>query len=252
MKIARLFLCLAAAATAIGQDPKQTGPTTLVITYRCLPAQRVQLRQQMEKTGLARFQHWKEEAILADYHILFSRYVDTDAWDMMAVLSFPTYAEVEKWKRIERLYPAGLIGEALSNVAAINSYPADLVRQGSASEVPAQPVFLVIPYEVQVAAPAYLQYVDDYAKPQLDGWITEGVLARYAIVMQRYTAARPWDCLIVMEYKDDASLGEREKVAAKVKARLMSNAAFAGADENKENVRVQRQAVVADELVLGR
>lgn len=243
-----LCICLAAGMAVQAQSSRETGPTTLLITYRCAPSQRVTLRSQMEGAGLARFQHWKETGILAEYRILFSRYVDTDNWDMMAILSFPSYAEVERWKRVERVNPAGLLPEALALVIGINSYAADAVRQNWSDAVPPLPVYLVIPFEVHVAAPDYLRYLDDYVKPQLDGWIQEGVLARYDILMQRYATSQPWDSLIVLEYKDEAGLGAREKVMAKVRARLQSDGAFAAANDRKQDVRTEKLAMVADEL----
>jgi hypothetical protein len=93
-----------------------------------------------------------------------------------------------------------------------------------------------------------LQYVDDYVLPQFDGWMREGILTRYQLFMQRYTAARPWDSLIVLEYKDDESLGLREKTVAKVRQELQSNPAWKALNENKQSIRVEKEAVIADQL----
>jgi hypothetical protein len=248
--LAKLLLCAAAAFTLPAQDPKEIGPTTLVISYRCPPEKRPDLRNFMRQEGLQRLEGYRRNAILAGYRILLSRYVDTNNWDMMLLLSFPDYTAVEKWKRVEHESPAGLPPNLLPLAASINTYPMDLVRQKAAEDTPSEPAYLVIPYTYSVTAPAYLQYVDDYVTPQFDGWITEGVLAKYEIYLQRYTAARPWDALIVLEYKDDDSLGQRDRVMAKVRQQLQANPKWKAIDGNKQSIRAEKEAIIADELTL--
>ena len=76
MKIVRLVVCFAAALAmslqVSGQDNfKDSGSTTLVITYRCSPAQRVELRKRVLQTGLARLQRLQAAGTLREYHVLF-------------------------------------------------------------------------------------------------------------------------------------------------------------------------------------
>ena len=204
-----LALMLTASGAAAQQDPKQSGPTHLVIQYRCDPRQRAQLRRAMEERGLGQFEEWKANGILAEYHILFSRYVDTNNWDMLALLAFRRFDDVSKWRDVERRSPAGLPADALALTSLVSTYPADLMRQKASPPAPPRPVYLVVPYTYSVSPAAYLQYVDDYVAPQFDGWMREGILTRYQLLVQRYTAARPWDSLIVLEYKDEESFGLR-------------------------------------------
>ena len=247
-------LCLAAAVcTASAQeDPKQTGPLGLVIEYRCAPAQRTALRNQMLGAGLRQFEKWKEDATLSSYHILFSRYVDTNNWDMLALLTFPDYAGVARWKRIEQSEPAGLPVAALTSMISISSYPVDLMRNNVSEATPVRPVYFVVPYTFSAAPGAYLQYADDYVRPQFDGWMKEQILSGYQIYLQRYTANRPWDTLIFLKYKDDESFGAREKVVAKVRGDLQSNPTWKAASDSKQNLRKEKEAIIADELVLTR
>jgi hypothetical protein len=225
----KALVMLAIALSTIAQeDPKQTGPTTLVIEYHCLPGQRAQLRQ--AATGaLEQLAELKNNHVLAGYHLLFSRYVNTTTWDMLAVLNFSTYADVAKWKAIERRTPAGLAADGLAAASAIFTYPADGVRSNASDSPTAHPVYMVIPYTVSVAPPAYLKYVDDYVRPQFEGWIREGVL-------------------ILLQYKDDESLGLRETVVAKVRRELAGNQAWKALSDSKQNVRVEKEVVIADEL----
>ncbi|HXB69281.1 MAG TPA: hypothetical protein VNY05_13615 [Candidatus Acidoferrales bacterium] len=249
-KLAALLVCAAAAFTLPAQDPRETGPTTLVVTYRCPPEKRSELRNIMRQDGLQRLEGYRRNTILAGYRVLLSRYVDTNNWDMMLLLSFPDYTAVEKWKRIEHESPAGLPPSLLPIATSITTYPLDLMRRKAADDTPLEPVYLVIPYTYSVTAPAYLQYVDDYVTPQFDGWIGEGILTRYEMYMQRYTAARPWDALIVLEYKDEESFGRRETVMAKIRQRLQANPKWKAIAGNKPAIRVEKEAVIADELTL--
>jgi hypothetical protein len=251
-KVAALVLGAASAFTLHAQDPNETGPTTLVVTYRCPPDKRPELRNGMLQGGLARLEGYRRNAILAGYRVLLSRYVDTNNWDMVLLLSFPDYTAVEKWKHVERESPAGLPPNLLPLATSISTYPMDLMRQKAAEDTTPEPVYLVIPYTYSVTAPAYLQYVDDYVTPQFDGWMSEGVLTKYEIYSQRYSAARPWDALMILEYKDDESLGQRDKAAAKVRQRLQANPKWKDLAGSKQNVRMEREAIIAGELTLPR
>ena len=212
-----------ACCTAAQENPTQSGPTTLVIEYRCLPGQRAQLRQ-AASGALYQFAELKNNHVLASYHVLFSRYVNTNTWDMLAVLNFPTFADVTKWKAIERRTPAGLAADGLAATSAIFTYPADAVRGNATDSRAAHPVYLVIPYTISVPPPAYLQYVDDYVRPQFEELDTRRSSCRLRCFLAALCrVACPWDSLILLQYKDDGSLGLRETVVAKVRQELSKN-----------------------------
>src|SRR5689334_10335708 len=113
-----LILLISMAACCAAQDPytqaRADGPRTLAITYRCNPDQRAMLRDRMLRGGgVARFAGWKKEGVLQDYHILFNSYVDSETYDMLALLTFETYAGVARWREIEKEMPGGLSNDAL-------------------------------------------------------------------------------------------------------------------------------------------
>ena len=110
----------------------------------------------------------------------------------------------------------------------------------------------MVPYTITVTPAAYLKYADEYVRPQFDGWIKEGILSSYQFFMQRYTAGRPWDTLIFLQYKDGESFGLREKIVAKVRAQLQSNPVWKAASDTKQSLRVEKEAIIADELTLAR
>ncbi len=248
-----LALTLSILAPLGAQDDlKDTGPVSLVIQYRCYPSHRNQLRQAMLDRGLAQFEDWKSHGILADYQILFSRYVHTGNWDMLALLHFRKYDDVVRWKTVERRSAAGLPADSADWLTMVESYPADLVRQKVPQPVPDHPAYLVVPYTVSAPVPAYLQFVDGYECPQLDAWAAEGILSGYGFYMQRYTAARPWDSLLVLEFKDDVSLGARDRVAAKVRQSLEYTESWQQLAGTERDTRAEQAAVVADDLARDR
>lgn len=230
-------------------DPMDTGPTSLIIQYHCLPSHRAQLRQAMAGNGLANFEAARTNGILSGYRVLFSRYADTDHWDMLALLSFRKYDEAIRWARVERNTLAGLAPDAAEWITAIETYPADLVREKAPPPVLDHPVYLVVPHRLSIpAASYYLQFVDAHERPQLDRWVADGILAGYGFYMQRYPAGRPWDALEVLEFKDNLSLGAREKSAAKARAALQSYDDWLRWDGNAASTRTEQAAVIADEL----
>jgi hypothetical protein len=246
MKTISLSLSLAAALLCVAQDLRETGPTSLVIVYKCIPEKRVQLLNYMRQSGIDGFHRRKESGMLVDYRLLFSRYVDTNNWDMMAVLWFTDYAAVQKWKHVERTNPAGLDPSAMANLLSVSSYPVDMVRHAESSETPPEPVYLVVPYVVSTSLAEYLHYVDDDLRPQFEGWIGEGGLSRYSLFVQRYPGGRPWDNLALFEYRSDTDFGEREKLAAKVREKLKMPG-----DRVQPSV-AAKEPVIADELAPAR
>ena len=203
----------------------------------------------MRGDGLKQFDQLRNRGVLESYRVLLSRYVDTNLWDMLAILRFRRYEDVARWREVETQHPAGLPRDAVETVIAIETYPADLMRHEDPGPPPERPVYMVIPYTYSMPAADYLKYFDDYVRPQVQGWMHAGVLAAYNLFLQRYTASRPWDSFLVLEYKDDAALGMREKVVAKVRQELQSNSVWKALADSKHDIRVEKQAVIADELL---
>ncbi len=108
-------------------------------------------------------------------------------------------------------------------------------------------VFLVIPYDV-ANLEDYKPYVAGYVIPQMDGWIREGVLRGYSLYLNRYYAGKPWDSLLILEYKDMESFGQRESVVAKVRAALSTDPKWKALSDNKKNMRTEKETVLAEEL----
>src|SRR3982074_587206 len=138
-----VLLVIAAAACCAAQDPytqaRADGPPPLVTAYRCNPDQRAALRDRMVRGGgVARFAAWKKEGVLKDYHILFNSYLDSETYDMLALLTFHNYAGVARWREIEKELPGGLSNDALRLITSAVTSSLDLARTG-ASKTSAAP-----------------------------------------------------------------------------------------------------------------
>ncbi len=208
MRFSTLPVALGLAATLLAQQPQPAppptdGPTELIVTYRCPPPRRAAFRQFMTESGIQRFEHWKQDGLLKDYHFLINWYVDVDEWDAMALLSFTSYAQVARWKDIERASPGGLIRDALELAWPLNSVPADLAWRSPPSpdpQPPASSVYFVVPYDAASPA-AFRDFANGNLIPQIKTGLGSG-LASYSIYTNRYPGGKKWQGLLVLEYKD--------------------------------------------------
>ena len=246
-----LMLALAAYAQEPFSQLRATGPRTLAIAYRCTPDQRANLRQIIAGNGVARFEGWKKEGILKDYHILFNSYLDSETYDLLTLLTFNDFSGVHKWKEIERTAPGGLPGEALKLVTSAITYSLDTVRQGMSKKPPrpGRSVYFIVPYDYLIGTDDYIRYLDAYVIPQVNGWMDENILASYSMCINRYGASRAWGSLLVLEYRDHDAFGKRESTVAKVREELKANASWLAASENKQKIRIEKQAIIAEELL---
>lgn len=254
-RVRTLLLVIACGALLVATSrpsaaQQTSGPTSLIITYRCSPANRPAFRDSVEKTELARFEKWKRSGVIGSYRLLFNWYADEDTWDLMAIFGFHQYTDLARWQEIERTSPGGLSPAALRLGAPSKAYSADQSWHelpAAAENARSKSVFLVIPYDV-ANMEEYKPYVADYVIPQVKGWIREGILTGYSLYLNRYYAGKPWDALLILEYKDLESLGQRESVIAKVRATLSQDPKWKAISDNKKNVRTEKEPVIAEEL----
>ncbi len=249
--LAFAFAVSCASATNLYAAAEQGGPTTLIITYRCAPANRAAFRQSIEKTDINRFEKWKSDGVVENYRLLFNWYADENTWDMMAILSFSKYANVGRWKEIERTSPGGLSQESLKLGAPTNTYSADLNQSEVSQSAPGnsgKSVFFVVPYDVLSTVDEYKTYAAGYVIPQTKGWIREGILTSYSLYLNRYYPGKPWDAMLVLEYKDLESFGQRESVIAKVRQTLSADPKWKAIGDNKKSIRSEKEPTLADEL----
>ncbi|MDB5673292.1 MAG: hypothetical protein JWM65_274 [Sphingomonas bacterium] len=247
-RLIRIGLALAlAAGCAMPALAAERDAPTLVIALYARPADRAALRGALESGQVARLRRWKAEGVIAGYRLMFTRYADSGVWDAMEQLRFADEAALARWRAIERQSPAGLAAPALALVQSIETTPASLVR-GEAGGAAADPAVLVIPYQALVPAGEYLHYLDGYTIPQFRGWMREGVLQSWDIVTSRYPAGRAWNAMIMLRYRDDAALAQRDAVVARVRAQLALDPAWKAISDNKKAIRTERVLAIADQI----
>jgi hypothetical protein len=244
-----------AALPGNAQEPysklRNSGPTTLVITFRCKPENRVALREHTLTVGLAQLEGYKVQGVLRDYQVLFNSYLDSDTYDMLYLLSFEKYANVAQWREIEKQFPGGLSADGLKLISSAVTYPLDVARHAGSPKPRerGKSVFFIIPYDYQAATDEYVKYLDGYVIPQVTGWIKENVLAAYTIYLGRYPTSRPWASLFVLEYRDSDAFGLREATVTKVRSALQNDPAWRALSDTKHKIRIEKETVIAEELV---
>ena len=247
------------AAPGSAQQPaamieRDTGPKHLIITYHCPTATRAAFREHMSGPGLRKFEQWKSQGRLKEYHLLFNWFVDADTWDMLSIISFGQYSDVDKWRQVERAAPAGLSREGLALCSPSVTYAMDLLWQNravSASRNSDKSVFLIIPYVYYPASTLdqYTGYVSGYVIPQFEAWIRDNILVSYRIFVNRFQTSRPWQAVFVLEYRDTEAFGEREKEVDKVKAQLQKDENWKALGDRKLSVRTEKETATAEELL---
>ena len=252
-----MAIALLLAATSLAQGRAEAteneisgGPRELLITYRCEPANRPAFRTYLLGEGSAELAKLKKQGVLKSFQIVFNPYVTPGTWDAMTILSFPRFADTQRWKEVERTLPGGLTAAGLRLAKPSGTYSADLSWEGI-SDNPGPDrdhVFYVIPYDYN-AADQYKKYVSGYVIPQVEGWIKEGVLSRYRIFLNRYQVGPPWDALFIYEYRDLESFGRREETVAKVRIPLKDDPAWKQLSDIKQTLRTEEENTIADLLV---
>ena len=139
--------CAAQAVPSV----RDTRTTSLLLLYRCRPESRPAFRTYLHQVALPRLRHMQQKGALAHATILFSRYVDTEKWDALIFLHFPSPQAAPAWSSTEVATPAALDAQGLRLVTAISTYPLDLMQTGEAATPASHPVFLVIPYDYTVS-----------------------------------------------------------------------------------------------------
>lgn len=233
-------------------DWRAEGPKGLILTYKIAPAARTEFRATIKSALLPHLEALRAGGDLVSYRVLANRYIDSASWDMMLVLDFKGPAELARWRAVEEATPGGLPPEMLRLVTTAEAAPGTMMRARAAPPKAGDPapVVLVIPYDYLVSTDEYLRYVDGYLLPQVDGWLGEGALSGYGIYLPRYAAGRNWSSLLLLAYRGDAGLARRDKVTQTVRARLSATSPeWKAFSDNKTNIRVEKQPIVADEIL---
>lgn len=232
---------------------KDNGPTSLVITYRCPPEKRPELRAFMETRGVGQFERWKQQAVFQDYQVLFSPYAASavGAFDLMVIVDFAHYTDLVRWKEIERQMPGGLSPEGLSLAVPVRTaltYP--VCRAAGPKRDAARSAYVIGLYTRLVNNAEYERYATGYVEPQLRGWMQSGTLSAYTMYQtqpyQEDLEESPWTSLLLLEYTTTAALADSEKAKREVRRQLAGDAAWKALSDTKERYRKAKGFVFVD------
>lgn len=250
---ALIALCNLCGLSSVGAASEAAPPTdTVVIMYRCAPADRPLLRRKVLATIVPRFEKWKRSGILAGYRLLFSSLVSAESWDMLAIVRLGDFHGIERWRDIERTFPGGLSGTELRVMSPTSEFVMDTVQFAETSEGIQRPgVFLVIPY---VFSPTpvgkYIKYARGYVIPEMEGWLKRDNISGYGLYVNQFYPDSPVQALLVIEYKDIDALAQREQVVEETREALSHDPAWKSWSELKGqgHMRVEKQSVIAEQL----
>lgn len=244
------LFCVLALLPGLSAQDNANGPTSLVISYRAVPEHRAAFRTYLESAGARQFAKWQHDGVFQKYQILFGSYAATNAVDAVVILDFATYTDLTRWKEIERRLPGGLSADAIKLAHPESACLADVLgRRETVQRDPAKAACFIAFYDVLTDWPKYLKYLEGYTFPQMQGWIDEGVLGAYAMYGNQNAAGAPWDVMLVLEYKDQASLAQREMVKNKVRQKLSTDPVFKSLASNKTGIRNETSVLIADPIL---
>jgi hypothetical protein len=253
VRVLQSLLLAALAAIAIPSLAAEADggePVSIVIVYKARPETRAAFRSLMQAEGAARFARWQKEGVFRRMHLLFTPYAGASPFDMIAILDFARYTDLERWKEVEQQMPGGLSPEALALASPESSWLAEpFVHDESADHDPTKSADLLAFYEVVTDPARYRKYVEGYTVPQMKGWIEAGVLGAYSMYVNQGVGT-PWNALLVLEYKGMAGLAQREAVKSGVRQRLAaSDPVWKTWSNDKGAIRNEKSLVAADPIM---
>lgn len=218
----------------------------LIITYQAASEERPALWEYARTSFLDRLEGWEREGVFQGHRLLFNSYVEDYTWDLALILRFDDYTGLDRWKEVEKGMPGGLDEEGLRLARPDHSYLSNVHFSARAEEPdPTDPVYFAIPYAYRSQA-EYERYAQVYVLPQFDGWIDEGILNGYEVFLNRHPTGKPWDVLLLLEYRDTSAFGLRDDVKWGVRSRLEENPDWKLVSDIKHDFRTEWETVIAE------
>ncbi len=238
---------IGAGGSASAQSQLENGPSALVISYKASAENRPAFRDYLNTTHRKMLDGMRKDGVLKSYRIFFSWYEQSYDWDAMVELQFVDSDAVAVWNELVKKSPAGLTAKGLSLATPVMTVAADVDSQAQAQGASdgTDAVYLVIPYTFHSTS-EYRAYSRAYVLPQFEGWLKEGALSAYEVLINRYPAGTPWDSLIIQQYKDFRSFGQRDRVKGKVRAALKDNPEWVDFHQRKGDIREETGIAIAE------
>lgn len=234
----------------VARDYDDTGPLALLVTYRCDPVDRPAFRNYLESNLAVRCEQWRSDGVIADYEVFFNWYVDEVTCDAMLFVRFEEYEDLARWKAIEAQAPGGLDPEGHALARPLVTSSADVVwnNPGERGKSGEESIFLLIPYEYHGLVSEYIDYVDGYVIPQMEGWVDAGVMPSYRILLNRFPTGDRWNSFLFLEYAGHGAFGLRKETKYAVRAELRKDAVWSDYSARKRAIRSEGEPVIADRI----
>ncbi len=238
-----ILLTFGAAERLNAQDPSP-GSMRLVIKYRCRAADRPAFLEAMRTDGTKRFDGWRNDGVISDYLLMFNTVCDTGTWDMMAVLSFATYDHTARWYDIEEKFPGGLTPELLKIATPVETHLAESKWSFGKPGDRRSAVYMVIPYN-HPDRTVYTNFVNAVLVPQFEGWMREGALRAWSILLTSHYPGRPYDIWLILEYDGINGLAHRNSARDATAALLEKDPGWSLLRKVSEAYRSEHEVTIA-------
>ncbi|MFC3053289.1 hypothetical protein [Kordiimonas pumila] len=228
---------------------QQEGTKKLVIQYQTDVIKRAEFRKFLVEKQMKSLSKLKTDGKILNYRILFSWYAQPEVWDAMLELTFESPTDLAHWKKLEETMPGGLSPEGLALGHPVLTSAADLAwEEGDNTTVKNDTsVYYVIPYSYNNAA-EYIDYAAAYVIPQYRGWLEEGLLKGYELLLNRHPVGKPWDALVILRYSDIEAFGKRQHVLEKVREGLRQKPKWVSYHARKGDIRSETENSIASLL----
>lgn len=248
--ISALFLASVIAISRpamAAEDEGGQGPF-IMITYQAEPRDRAAVREYASSDWRENLNRWRGDKSFADYRLLVNSYVDAYTWDVKLILQFNDYAQVENWNAIERRYPSGLDPSGMELLTPEHTYLANrFLNKRAEGSSQHDGVYFVIPYAYRSEG-EYKNYVQVYVQPQFEAWVDSGIAVSYEVFLNRHPTGKPWDSLLVIQYKDTKSFGERDNLKWATRAELKDIPSWKLISDVKHDFRTEWETAIAEPI----
>ena len=186
---------------------------------------------------LSKVEAWRKQGLVSGAQTLSATpQQDKVGFSTVAVLNFANEKAYTQWQAKAR--------NELGGEARVRR--ADLVRaEGKAAPASARPVYVVSFYDSLVSAADYKTYTDLYIAPNMNSQRGSGIMADYAMYLEREPDSAKGRAVLLMGYKDTASFERREDVKRQGSAKLLENADWKRYNDIKKSIRIHTSETVA-------
>lgn len=157
---------------------------------------------------------WRQMGLVSDAQLLANDTEDKSMYEQLGILEFHNEAARDRWQKVGK----SQVGKdvIVTPVEAL-AHGEKTPRNSNKS------IFVVAQYDVLVSKAKWKKYVDNYLVPDMNERIKEKIMGRYTSFYVDKGANRPWQSLLIMEYKNPHALEISEEVKDKISDKLVKS-----------------------------